>query len=94
MNSAPPSEPGIPYANSSPVRECSSAARHTEWSVVPAHAVTVFPLTATEPPVPAEAAVPAPEKPSAYQQVMRRYDRLDNRHLPGHAEPGHGHTLP
>ena len=43
---------------------------------------------------PAEAAVPAPEKPGAYQQVMRRYDRLDNRHLPGHAEPGHGHTLP
>lgn len=47
-----------------------------------------------EPPVPAEAPVSAPEKSSAYQQVMRRYDRLDNRHLPGHAEPGHGHTLP
>lgn len=49
---------------------------------------------AAEPPAPAEAAVPAPEKPGAYQQVMRRYDRLDNRHLPGYAEPGHGHTLP
>ena len=49
---------------------------------------------AAEPPAPAEAAVPAPENPGAYQQVMRRYDRLDNRHLPGHAEPGHGHTLP
>ena len=27
---------------------------------------------AAEPPAPAEAAVPAPEKPGAYKQVMRR----------------------
>lgn len=47
-----------------------------------------------ESPGPDADSAPVMERPGALGQLMRSHDRLDNRHLPGHGEPGGGHTLP